>query len=731
MATRTFGVGGMTCASCVRRVEKALGAVPGVTSVTVNLATEEASVTPASVAEASLAKALEARGYQLIPAGTAEDGAELRRAGVRLTVAWVLTLPLMAGMFHVHLPWQPQAVLAGLVAFGAGGGFFARALRQAWHREATMDTLVALGAAAAWGFGLHEGLGGAAHPSFETAGALVAFLLTGKFLEAKAKHRATDSLDALLKLAPALALQLKEDGSELEVPSRLLAIGDRVRVKPGSAAPVDGIVLAGRAEVEEALLTGEPLPVPKQPGDLVMAGAMVHGGALDLRATATGRDTWLTRLAAQVAEAQGSRAPAQELADRISAWFVPAILVLAGVTLAAWWWHLGQLDLAWRPAVTVLIIACPCALGLATPVAMAAALGSAARDGLLVRDARAMEALARITDLAFDKTGTLTMGRPALTGVLDGAGRSLLADDGAAILGEDGSTGKGVALRVEAGPVRLGATGATVLRLAAALEQGSEHPVARGILAAAAGQALPAVADFQAHPGLGVSGRIEGRELRLGNAPFLKLAFPEVPAQALAVGLAEGPRLLGLLILADTPRPEARTAVAALRAQGLELHLVSGDRPEAALNLGRELGLAAVHGNCTPGSKRDFIRDLQSRGAVVAFVGDGVNDAPALAQADAGISLPGLDAAQAAAPLNLLRPGLGPLLQARDLARRTRRVVHQNLAWAFGYNLVLVPLAAFNQLDRFGGPMLAGAAMGLSSLTVVLNALRLRAKSKG
>jgi Cu+-exporting ATPase len=543
--------------------------------------------------------------------------------------------------------------------------------------------------AATWGFGLAEGLGGAPHPPFETAGALVAFLLTGKFLEAKAKHRATDGLETLLKLAPPKALKLDGHGGEEEVLSRLVVPGDLIRVKPGSAAPVDGVVVAGTADVEEALLTGEPLPVPKAAGDQVIAGAMVHGGALDLRATSTGRDTWLNQLARQVAQAQGSRAPAQALADRISAVFVPVILALAALTLAGWWWHLGSLALAWRPAVTLLVIACPCALGLATPVAMAAALGTAARNGLLVRDARGMEALARITDLAFDKTGTLTQGRPALQDVLGGD-------------------------RDE------------VLRLAAALEKGSEHPVARGILLAAHGLELPPVEAFRAHAGLGLEGLVEGRSLRLGSEAFLGLTFPPAPPRALAVGLAEGSRLLGVLVLADTLRSEARQAVADLQGQGLRLHLVSGDRREAAEDLARELGIQEVHGGCTPEGKRLLIEKLQARGAVVAFVGDGINDGPALAQADAGISLPGLDAAQAAAALNLLRGGLDPLLQARRLALRTRQVIRQNLAWAFGYNLVLVPLAAFNQLDRFGGPMLAGAAMGLSSLTVVLNALRLR-----
>ena len=684
---RRFKVEGMTCASCLRRVEKALATVPGVADVQVNLATEEACLTfPGPPArDALIAAALEKRGYRMAAESPAPGGT--LGPALRVAAAWACTLPLMAGMFHFfHLPWPVQAALAAAAAFGAGSGFFLRAGAQALRGETSMDTLVALGAAVTWAFALREGLLGAPHPPFESAAALAAFLLTGKYLEVKARHRATGSLEALVRLAPAMACRLREDGSEEDLPTRFVQPGDLLRVRPGSASPVDGTVVSGRAEVEEALLTGEPMPVPKGPGDPVIAGAMVHGGALELRASSTGRDTWLTRLAAQVAQAQGSRARAQDLADRVSAVFVPAILVLAALTLAGWWWHTGTLTLAWRPAVTLLVIACPCALGLATPVAMAAALGTAARNGLLVRDASAMEALARATDLVFDKTGTLTLGRPTLVRTV----------------GE-----------------------AETLRLAASLERDSEHPVARGIREATAGLDLAPVLDFRAFPGQGVTGTVEGRALRLGDAAFLGLPFATDPG-GLAVGLAEGDRLLGVLMLADALRPEAAATVAELHRQGLALHLLSGDRMEAAQALGTALGLDSARGGCRPGDKGEAIGALQARGAVVAFVGDGVNDGPALARADAGISLPGLEAAQAAAPLNLLREGLLPLLQARRLALRTRTVIRQNLTWAFGYNLVLVPLAAFNLLDRFGGPMLAGAAMGLSSLTVVLNALRLR-----
>ena len=696
MATRTFHIEGMTCASCVRRVEKALAAVPGVTEVQVNLATEEVRVQAEGVAQADLEKALADRGYRLVPQALdpPEASIELRLGLLRVVAAGLLTLPLLLPMLGVgiHVPGLLQAILSGVVVFGPGGVFFANALKQLRHRETTMDTLVALGAGVSWLYGFAELLRDAPHPPFETAAALVAFLLVGKHLEARAKHRATDALEALLALAPPVALKLDAKGQESLVLTGMLQPGDRVKVTPGSAIPVDGTVVGGEADVAEALLTGEPMPVPKAAGSPVLAGAVVHGGALVVEVAGAGRDTWLAKLAAQVAEAQGSRARIQDLADRVSAVFVPAILALAALTLAFWWFHTGAFAQAWRPAVTVLVIACPCALGLATPVAVAAALGTAARQGLLVRRASAMERLAAVTDVVLDKTGTLTEGRPEVIDILT----------------------------LETG------LSSEVLRLAAALERDSEHPIARGIREAGKSLELPPVEGFRAHPGGGVEGVIQGRRLRLGSPTWLGFAAVAAPEGTTVVGLADDRALQGMLVLADRVRTEAPQVLEALRHRGITLHLLSGDRPEAAERVGRALGIAEVRGGCSPADKRARIQELQAEGRVVAFVGDGVNDAPALAQADAGIALPGLAATQAAAPLNLLREGLEPLLKAHRLARRTRRVVAQNLAWAFGYNLVLVPLAAFNLLDRFGGPMLAGAAMGLSSLTVVLNALRLR-----
>ena len=700
MSQQTFNVSGMTCASCVRHVEKALTATPGVTAASVNLATGTVTV-EGTAAFTAMALQVEDAGYglgQINPEAPPID--ELTPARRRMVLALLLTAPLLATMIPGlgwHLQGSIQALLATPVVFGAGLGFFQRAARQARHGQASMDTLIALGSGIAWAFAMGEWWHGAHHLSFETAAALVAFLLTGKYLEARAKARATDALKALLSLAPPTALRIEADGSVMEVPVSQLHPGDRARILPGQAVPADGRVSSGRAEVDESMLTGEPMPVAKGPGDALVAGTVVHGSALEMEVLAVGEATQLARMAAMVAQAQGSKAPAQDLADRISAVFVPVILLLALVTFAGWWWFGGGFAHAWRPAVTLLVIACPCALGLATPVAVIVGIGAAAKKGVLVRDAAALEALGQATDLVFDKTGTLTEGRPRLQQVMVCGNR----------------------------------TEADLLAVAASLERDSEHPIARGIRAAHQGALLP-VGSFRSHAGGGVSGAVAGASWRLGNERFLDLTFPPAEQVGMAVGLADGSGLQAVFMLGDRLRAEAVAVVASLQRQGLKLHLLTGDREGPALSMAKAVGIAEVTAGVLPEGKLDCLKGLQLRGGIVAFVGDGVNDAPALAQADCGIAMgsgageQGTGAAMAAAPLVLLRPGLEPILAARDLASRTHRVIRQNLGWAFGYNLVLVPLAAFGQLERFGGPMLAGVAMGLSSLTVVLNALRLR-----
>jgi Cu+-exporting ATPase len=700
VSQQTYTVSGMTCAACVRHVEKALAATPGISAVSVNLATSRVMVEGTASFEA-MALQVEDAGYGLGRIESESPASEdLRPAQRRMIFALVLTAPMLAAMIPGlgwRLPEWLQAVLATPVVFGAGLGFFRRSWRQALHFQASMDTLIALGSGIAWAFAISEWWRGAHHLSFETASALVAFLLTGKYLEARAKSRATDALRALLSLAPPTALRIEADGSVLEVPVSLLHPGDRARVLPGQTVPADGSVITGQAEVDESMLTGEPMPVSKGPGDALVAGTVVYGSALEQEIQAVGADTQLARMAAMVAQAQGSKAPAQDLADRISAVFVPIILGLAVATFAGWWWLGGGFEQAWRPAVTLLVIACPCALGLATPVAVMVGLGAAARKGVLVRDAAALEALGQATDLVFDKTGTLTEGRPNLRRVIS--------------CGDE--------------------TDAELLRVAASLERDSEHPIARGIRAAYLGQ-TSVVDDFRAHPGGGITGGVDGRSWRLGSEAFLGLCFPAMDEEGMAVGLADEGGLQGVLILGDRLREEAPRVVEALKKQGLKLHLLSGDRRSPAQVMAAAAGISDVIAEVLPEGKLIQVKSLQAQGLVVGFVGDGVNDAPALAQADCGIAMgsgagqQGTGAAMAAAPIVLLRPGLEPVLEARELALRIHRVIRQNLAWAFGYNLVLVPLAAFGQLERFGGPMLAGVAMGLSSLTVVLNALRLR-----
>ncbi len=702
MNQQTYRISGMTCASCVRHVERALAETPGVAAVSVNLATSSATVEGTAPFE-TLARQVEEAGYGLAvetPEAGATDGEDLARARWGMVLALVLTAPLLLMMLpkvDLHLPGYVQALLATPVVFGAGRGFFVRAIRQARHGQASMDTLVALGAGVAWAFAMVEWWGGAHHLSFETAAALVAFLLTGKYLEARAKARATDALKALLSLAPPTALRLQADGTLVEVPVSALVPGDRVRVVPGQAVPADGKVVEGQAEVDESMLTGEPLPVPKTRGEGLVAGTVVHGSALTLLIQAVGADTQLAHMAAMVAQAQGSKAPAQDLADQVSAVFVPVVLGLALLTFGGWLWLGGGLSHAWRPAVTLLVIACPCALGLATPVAVMVGLGAAARKGVLVRDAAALEAFGQATDLVFDKTGTLTEGRPTLRRVLISGG------------GEE----------------------ALLLAVAASLERDSAHPIARGLRQAYQGDLLATTA-FRAHTGGGVSAEIDGASWRLGSEAFVGHPFPKTDEDGIAVGLADRNGLKAVFILGDQLREEARRVVEDLRQQGLRLHLLTGDRTAPAQVMAAAVGITDVTAGVKPEGKWDQIKALQATGAVVAFVGDGVNDAPALAQADCGIAMgsgsgdQGTGAAMAAAPLVLLRPGLEPILAARKLARRTHWVIRQNLGWAFGYNLVLIPLAAFGQLERFGGPMLAGVAMGLSSLTVVLNALRLR-----
>ena len=689
----TYPVEGMTCAACARRVERALSAVPGVRSAQVDAAVEQAQIDAPTVSPATLAAAVEAAGYHLVTATLEHGGhpAPARDPLWPVVLGMAATLPLMLPMFGIplHLPWPVQAALAAGVVVGIGAGFLRRAVTLARRGETSMDTLIALGAVFGLALGIWEALRGSPHPPFEISATLITFLRLGRWLESRARHHATGSVRDLLAHAPAQAERVHADGSAETVAVAVLVPGDRVRIRPGGAVPVDGVIVEGSADVEESVITGEPLPAARTVGGKVLAGSVVHGGSLIVVVRAAGAGTWLADLAAQVSAATASRPPAQVLADRISAVFVPTILALACASFAVWWTLSGDAGHAARIAITVLVVACPCALGLATPVAMAVALGSAARQGVLVRDQRALDQLGRATDLVLDKTGTLTSGRPVVDTV------RCLAD-----LDEP----------------RLRA-------IAAALERGSEHPLARALRSDDHGLA---VADWRAVPAGGVEGTIDGQRYRLGSLAWTGIADHALPPDATAIGLTRDGHAVAVRLLTDPIRAETREVLAEAEQRGLRLHLFSGDRPAAVERFAAGLPLTSHAGGVDPAGKATRIRALQAQGSIVAFAGDGINDAAALATADAGISLPGLDATAAAAGLNLHREGLRPLLDLHALALNLRRIIAQNLAWAFGYNAVLVPIAVMGWFDQLGGPAIAAAAMAASSLTVVLNALRLR-----
>ena len=715
-------IGGMTCASCAGRVERALRRVPGVLEASVNLAAETATVRAVKgVEEAALAAAVARAGYRVIQAeAEGEDAAEaarLARERRELILAGALTAPFLLGMLGLAFgrDWMPggwvQLALATPVQFWLGARFYRAGFAALRAGTGNMDLLVALGTTAAWGLSawrlLTAGGQHAAHLLyFEASAVVILFVLFGKFLEARAKRATGAAIRALLELRPRTARRLRADGREEEVDTALLAVGDRVVVRPGERIPADGVVLEGRAGVDESPLTGESRAIEKEPGSAVATGSIALDGRLVIEARAIGAQTVLARVAALVAAAQASRAPVQRLVDRVSAVFVPVVVAVAALTFLGWWWLAGAgVETAVLNAVAVLVIACPCALGLATPAAIMAGTGAAARAGILVRDAEAIERAHDVTLVAFDKTGTLTEGRPRLAALHPAAG-------------------------VEE---------AEALRLAAALQAGSEHPLARAVLARLGEAAAPPPAEeFRALPGRGVAGTVEGRHLLLGSprllaeggadpGPLAARAEEEsgrgrTPAWLIEATPGKAPRVLALLAFEDAEKPGAALAIAGLRRMGIRVAMISGDSRAAAEAVAQRLGLDDVAAEVLPADKAARIEAWRRQGERVGMVGDGVNDAPALAAADLGIAMgTDTDVAMQAAHITLLRgdPALVPA--AVEIARRTYRKIRQNLFWAFAYNLVGVPLAALGLLS----PPLAGAAMALSSVSVLANALLL------
>ncbi len=663
---------------------------------------------------------------------TADDSGmdqELDAMSRRFRACLVLTAPLFVlamsamggGGSRGRTLWE--LLLATPVVLWGGAPFFARGWASVARRSPNMFTLVSLGTGAAYLYSVAAALAPAAFPPafrgpggavpvyFDAAAMIVTLVLLGQVLELGARRRTGAAIRALLGLAPKTARRLKADGSEEDAPLESVAVGDRLRVRPGEKVPVDGVVLEGASSVDESLLTGEPVPVEKTAGARATGGTVNGTGSFVLRAERVGADTLLARIVRTVAAAQRSRAPIQRAADKAAAWFVPAVVLASALTFAAWalWGPEPRLAHALVNAVAVLIIACPCALGLATPMAVMVAAGRGAAAGVLVKDAAALEALDRVDTLVFDKTGTLTEGKPRVTDLVPADGVS--ADE--------------------------------LLRVAAVLERPSEHPLAAAVLEEARRRGLAAgeAADFRARPGLGLTGTVDGAPGVLGRALLLSeagVATASLDARAAAlqaegrttVFVARGGRLLGVVGVSDRVKESAAEAVAELHAQGLRLVLLTGDGRAAAEAVARRLGIDEVRAEVQPGGKAEVIRELQAGGRIVAMAGDGVNDAPALAQAQVGIAMStGADAALESAGLTLLHGDLRALLRARNLSRATLRNIRQNLFFAFAYNALGVPVAAGVLYPFFGlllSPVIAAAAMTFSSVSVITNALRLR-----
>jgi P-type Cu+ transporter len=717
--TRTLlDIEGMTCASCVSRVERALRAVPGVIEASVNLATSRAAVEYSGADDTALIATVQRAGYEART--VAERGAAPAHAnadaGWRVALAALLSaplvLPMLADLFGRHwmLPAWWQFALATPVQFWLGARFFRAGWKAVRAGSANMDLLVALGTSAAYGLSLvlwWRDPQGMPHLYFESAAVVITLVLLGKWLESRAKRRTLDALSALRALAPENAT-VRRDGIEASVPLDQLRVGDEVIVRPGERVPTDGVLIEGRSHFDESMLTGESLPVAREAGERVTGGAINAEGRVVLRTTAVGAETTLSRIVRLVENAQAKKPPIQKTVDRVAEVFVPAVLVVAAITLIGWGFVRGDWEAALINAVAVLVIACPCALGLATPTALMVGTGLAAQRGILVRDAQALETMRQVRVVAFDKTGTLTIGRPRLAALVaaDGENESALLAD------------------------------------AAALQSGSEHPLARAVIEAARERsvAVATAADVQAVAGRGIEGRVNGRRMQLGStrwlaelklmpSPALHTAAEQAQSEGRSVSWlvdAEASLIRGLFAFGDEAKPEAAAAIAALHAQGVRSVLVSGDNRGAAMAIAKQLGIDDVRAEVLPADKAKVVASLReglAPGEKVAMVGDGINDAPALAAADVGLAMAtGTDVAMESAGLTLMRGDVRLVPEALALSRAVTRKIWQNLFWAFAYNVIGIPAAALGFLT----PVIAGAAMALSSVSVVSNALLLK-----
>jgi Cu+-exporting ATPase len=715
-------IGGMSCATCAGRVERALKAVPGVAKAEVNLASEHARVrfAPGQTPQPDvLIEAVTNAGYEAhvidIAHPPAAEAPQDRIEQIKLALAGLACLPFLVQMalqlagHHVMLPAWLQLLLATPIQFGLGARFYGAAWRALKARTGNMDLLVSIGTSAAFGLSLYlmatAPAGMTPHLYFEASALVVTLVRLGKWLESRAKRRTLAAIRALTALRPETA-RVWRDGSFVELPAAEIRPGDRVQVRPGERVPVDGRIIEGSSSLDQSLLTGESLPVERNPGDEVATGAINGDGVLLVETRLVGADTLLARIIRLVESAEAGKAPIERLVDRVSAIFVPIVLAIGLATLLGWWLGAGDIVAGVVNAVTVLVIACPCALGLATPTAVVVGSGVGARYGILIRDGEALERAHAVTTVAFDKTGTLTAGHPELVALA-----SIENDE------------------------------ARLLRLAAALQSASQHPLARAAIAAAQVRniVLPAARDLRALPGRGVAGTVEGMALVLGSRRLMRESGLEEETLDRATARVAGParslsylarlapddrpaRLFGALAFADPVRPQAREAIAALKRTGIETVMLTGDGATAAQAVAKELGIDRVEAELLPADKVAVLARLKGPHRVIAMVGDGINDAPALAAADIGLAMAsGSDIALNAAGITLMRGDPRLAVAAIALSRRTYAKIRQNLFWAFVYNLLGIPLAAFGLLS----PIAAGAAMALSSVSVVANALTL------
>jgi len=713
-------ISGMTCATCQGRVEKALAAVDGVTEASVNLATEKAQVTFISglVRPSDLVAAVDDAGYDAdILTGDnerqqqieARDAARLRKDTIAAVAALALAIPLMLPMVGVPLPGWAQLALATPVQFYFGARFYVAAWHAIKAKSGNMDLLVALGTSTAYFFsiwmlwnGSHAG--GGHHLYFEASAFVIALVLLGKLLEARAKSSTTQAIKALMALRPDTVRIERRDGAnttEIELPAAAVGVGDIAIVRPGEKMPVDGRILTGHTTADESLITGESLPIDKKPGDTVTGGSINGSGLLRVETTAAAGESTLSRIIALVENAQAKKAPVQRLVDRVAAVFVPAVLAFAALTFLGWWLIAGNVSGGIIAAVSVLVIACPCALGLATPTAFMAGTGAAARAGILIRDPDALEEAHRVDTVILDKTGTLTEGKPVVTDIV-------------AVEGSEDA----------------------LLILAASAQQGSEHPLGKAMLREASdrGLALKKIDAFEALTGRGLAATIGGEAVLIGNRRLMEergIATADMEARAAnleadgktAMWISTGEKVLGLIAAADAIRPQSRDAVRILKERGITPWLITGDNERTAQAIAEEAGIDNIAAGVLPAGKAEHVERMRAEGKHVAMVGDGVNDAPALAAANVGMAMgTGADAAMHTAGVTLMRGNPLLIADAIDISSATYSKIKQGLFWAFIYNVIGIPLAALGYLN----PMFAGAAMAMSSISVVLNALTLR-----